>query len=72
MQIMNIEEIEEFDSVVSELPSDFTDQVSDFVITVIPKNRIKSPRNPSKVLNLYLFFWQRWIIVHNNFSCRVY
>lgn len=59
MQIMNIEEIEEFDSVVSELPSDFTDQVSDFVITVIPKNRIKSPRNPSKVLNLYLFFWQR-------------
>lgn len=59
MQIMNIEEIEEFDSVVSELPSDFTDQVSDFVITVIPKNRIKSPRNPSKVLNLYLLFWQR-------------
>ena len=59
MQRINKEEIEEFDSVIDELPSDFTPEFSAFVRTVIPGNRIKTPKNPSEALNLYLFLLEK-------------
>ena len=55
MQRVNKEEIEEFDSVVGELPSDFSPNFSDFAKTVIPNNGIKTPKNSSEALN----FWKR-------------
>ena len=55
VQRINKEEIEEFDSVIGELPSDFTIEFSAFARTVIPKNGIKIPKKSSEALNLYLF-----------------
>ena len=55
MQRINKEEIEEFESVIGELPSDFMLEFSAFARTVIPNNRIKTPKNPSAALNLYLY-----------------
>ena len=55
VQRINKEEIEEFDSVIGELPSDFTPEYSAFARTGIPNNGMKIPKNPSDALNLYLF-----------------
>ena len=55
VQRVHKEEIEEFHSVVGELPSDFTPDFSDFAKTVIPNNGIKTPKNSSEALN----FWKR-------------
>ena len=59
VQRINKEEIEEFDSVIGELPSDFTTEFSAFARTVIPNNGIKIPKNPSEALNLYLFLLEK-------------
>ena len=59
VQRINKEEIEEFDSVIGELPSDFTPEFSAFARTVIPNNGIKIPKNPSEALNLYLFLLEK-------------
>ena len=53
VQRINKEEIEEFDSVIGELPSDFTLEFSAFARTVIPNNGIKTPKNRSEAVNLY-------------------
>ena len=42
-------------TVIGELPSDFTPEFSDFARTVVPNNGIKTPKNHSEALNLYLF-----------------
>ena len=52
-------EIEEFDSVVGELPSDFTPKISDFARIAIPNNGIKTSKNPSEALNLYLLLLEK-------------
>ena len=59
MQSINKEEIEEFDSVIDELASDFSPEFSDFARTIIPKNGIKTPKNPSVALSLYLFLLEK-------------
>ena len=59
VQMINKEEIEEFDSVIGELPSDFTPEFLAFARTVIPNNGIKIPKNPSEALNLYLFLLEK-------------
>ena len=59
VQRIKKEEIEEFDSVIGELPSDFTPEFSAFARTVIPNNGIKIPKNPSEALNLYLFLLEK-------------
>ena len=59
VQRINKEETEEFDSVIAELPSDFTSKVSTFARTVIPNNGIKPPKNPSEAQNLYLFLLKK-------------
>ena len=59
VQKINKEEIEEFDSVTGELLSDFTPEISAFARTVIPNNGIKTPRNPSEALNLYLYLLEK-------------
>ena len=59
MQNINKEELEEFDSVIGELPSDFTPEFSAFARTVIPNNGIKTPRNPSEALKLYLYLLEK-------------
>ena len=71
-QSINKEEIEEFDSVVGELTSDFTPEFSDFARTVIPNNGIKTPKNPSEALNLYLFLLEKIDNIHDNFSCSIF
>ena len=48
VQRINKEEIEEFDSVIGELRSDFTPEFSAFARTFIPNNGIKIPKNPSE------------------------
>ena len=53
LERINKEEIEEFDS-VGELPSNFTLKFSDFVRTVVPNNRIKTPKNSPEALKLFL------------------
>ena len=52
VQRINKEETEEFDSVVGELPSDFTPKFSDFERTVMHNNGIKTLKKPSEALNL--------------------
>ena len=59
VQRINKEEIEEFDSVIGELPNDFTPEFSDFARTVIPNNGIKTPKNPSEALNSYLYLLEK-------------
>ena len=59
VQRINKEETEEFDSVVGELPSYFTPEFSDFARTVIPNDGIKTPKNPSEALNLYLVLLEK-------------
>ena len=59
MQRINKEEIEEFDSVTGELPRDFTPGFSAFARTVILNNGIKTPKNSSEALNLYLFLLKK-------------
>ena len=59
VQKINKEEIEEFDSVIAELPSNFTPEFSDFARTVIPNNEMKRPKNPSEELSLYLFLLEK-------------
>ena len=59
VQKINKEEIEEFDSVIGELPSGFTTKFSAFSRTVIPNNGIKAPTNPSEALNLYLYLLEK-------------
>ena len=59
VQKINKEEIEEFDSVIGELPSDFTPEFSAFARTVVPNNGIKTPRNSSEALNLYLYLLEK-------------
>ena len=59
IQSINKEENEEFDSVVGELPSDFTPEISDFARIAIPNNGIKTSKNPSEALNLYLFLSEK-------------
>ena len=58
VQSINKEEIEEFDSVVGELPSDFTPEISNFARIAIPNNGIKT-KNPSEALNLYLLLLEK-------------
>ena len=58
-QRINKEQIEEFDSVIGELPSDFTSEFSDFARTFIPNNGIKTPKNPFEALDLYIFISSR-------------
>ena len=58
IQSINKEENEEFDSVVGELPSDFTPEISDFARIAIPNNGIKTSKNP-EALNLYLFLSEK-------------
>ena len=72
LQRINKEETEEFDSVVGELPSDFTPELSDFARTVIPNNGIKIPKNPFEALNLYLFLLEKMINIHDNVSCSIF
>ena len=59
VQRINKEEIEEFNSVISELPSNFTSEFSAFARTVIPNNGTKIPKNSSEALNLYLFLLEK-------------
>ena len=59
IQSINKEEIEEFNSVVGELPSDFTPEISDFARIAIPNNEIKTSKNPSEALNLDLFLSEK-------------
>ena len=59
IQSINKEENEEFDSVFGELPSDFTPEISDFARIAIPNNGIKTSKNPSEALNLYLFLSEK-------------
>ena len=59
VQRINKEEIEEFDSVIGALPSNFMSEFSAFARTVIPNNGIKIPKNPSEALNLYLFLLKK-------------
>ena len=59
VQRINKEETEEFDSVAGELPSYFTPEFSDFARTVIPNDGIKTPKNPSEALNLYLVLLEK-------------
>ena len=59
VQKINKEEIEEFDSVIGELPSGFTTKFSAFSRTIIPNNGIKAPTNPSEALNLYLYLLEK-------------
>ena len=59
VQKINKEEIGEFDSVIGELPSDFTPEVSAFARTVIPNDGIKTPRSPSEALDLYLYLLEK-------------
>ena len=59
VQSINKEEIQEFDSVIGELPSDFTPEFSALARTVIPNNGIKIPKNPSETLNLYLLLLKK-------------
>ena len=56
---INKEEIEEFNSVIGELPSNFTPKFSALARSVIPNNGIKTPKNPSEALNLYLFLLEK-------------
>ena len=49
------QEIEEFSSVIGELPSNFTPEFSEFARAIIPSNSIKTPKTPSKALKLCLF-----------------
>ena len=53
VHMINQEEIEDFDSVIGELPSDFTPEFLDFARIVIPNNELKTPKNPSEALNVY-------------------
>ena len=55
MQRINKEEIEEFNSVIGELPSNFTPEFSEIARAIIPSNSIKTPKTPSKALKLCLF-----------------
>ena len=59
VQSINKEEIEEFDSVVGELPSDFTPEISNFARIAIPNNGIKTSKNPSEAPNLYLLLLEK-------------
>ena len=59
VQRINKEGIEEFGSFVSELQSDFTPEFPDFARTVILNNGIKTPKNTSEALNLYLFLLEK-------------
>ena len=59
IQSINKEEIEEFNSVVGELPSDFPPEISDFARIAIPNNGIKTSKNPSEALNLDLFLSEK-------------
>ena len=61
--MINQEEIEDFDSVIGELPSDFTPEFLDFARIVIPNNELKTPKNPSEALNLYSFLLERSIFI---------
>ena len=53
LELLNNDEIGEFDSFISKLPSN-TPTFSAFERTVIPNNGIKTPKNSSEALNLYL------------------
>ena len=44
--------MEEFNSVIGELPNNFTFEFSAFARTVIPNNGIKTPKSPSGTLTL--------------------
>ena len=57
VQKINKEKIEEFNSVIGELPNNFTLEFSAFARTVIPNNGIKTPKSPSEALNF--IFWKR-------------
>ena len=59
VQKINKEEIEEFDYVIGELPSDVTPKFSAFAKTVIPNNGIKTTRILSEALNLYLYLLEK-------------
>ena len=59
VQRINKEQIEEFDSVIAELPSDFMSEVSALARTAIPNNGTKPPKNPSEAQNLYLFLLEK-------------
>ena len=56
---INKEEIDEFVSFVSELQRDFTPEFTDFARTAIFSNGIKTPKNPSEALNLYLVLLEK-------------
>ena len=59
VQRINKEENEEFDSAIGELPSNFMHEFSASTRTVIPNNEMKTPKNPSEALNLYLFLLEK-------------
>ena len=59
VQRINKEEIDEFVSFVSELQRDFTPEFTDFGRTAIFSNGIKTPKNSSEALNLYLFLLEK-------------
>ena len=55
VQSIKIEEVEELHSVFGELPRGFRSEFPDFVRTFMRNNVIKTSKNLSEVLKLYLF-----------------
>ena len=53
LQRVDVKEMEEFDPIVGELPLDFSNEFSEFVIEVLPENEMKTPGTATEALHLY-------------------